>query len=225
MPVYERINLLFMPHLKSGKYWVFDLDGTLVDSFQHYFNTLEIIFADHGKKFTPDLQMPALTELLIHFFKNHLGAANVDSALEKLQLLSNDSAKTIQPFTGVFDILASLKQNGSKIAVWTNRDYVSAELILKHSGLHLELDAFVSGTCTARRKPHSDGLLRVIEQFKCEPHEITMVGDHEHDVIAAKSIGARSVRASWHSYWKMDPCEHADHQFHSLDHFHQWVKK
>src|SRR4051794_2657939 len=106
------------------KHWVFDLDGTLVDSFSHYFQLLEEIFARFGARFGGDLRLPALTELLPEFFEKHLGAGAVAPAIALLQEQSNEDARRIQPFGGIVPLLDHLRSEGARIAVWTNRDRV-----------------------------------------------------------------------------------------------------
>jgi HAD superfamily hydrolase (TIGR01662 family) len=205
------------------KVWVFDLDGTLVDSFSHYFVLLDEIFREHGARFSSELCQPALTQPLPEFFEQHLGKEAVGPAMSVLQEKSNADAERIRPFEGLPAALRHLAEQGARIAVWTNRDRVSAELILEHSGLKPYAQAFVSGSCVNQRKPHPEGLLRIIDTFGCKPSDVTMVGDHEHDVTAAKSAGARAVRASWHSHWVVDPCTVADAQFHHVSDFSEWV--
>ena len=156
------------------KHWAFDLDGTLVDSFGHYFDALRGIFSDHGAEFAPDQRLPALTESVIPFLTRHLGPARVDTALQKLQAVSNADAEKIRPFDGVVDLISHLRGNGSQIAVWTNRDLESTRLILKHSGLDPLVDLCVSGSCVENRKPDPEGLTRITRQFGCRAER----GDH-----------------------------------------------
>jgi HAD superfamily hydrolase (TIGR01509 family) len=205
------------------KHWVFDLDGTLVDSFELYFQTLSVIFKEHGTAFTPELRKAALTEPLEAFFAQHLGNAAVPAAFQLLQHRSNEDAKSIRPFGGFETILQQLLDRGARVAVWTNRDLVSASLILEHSGLARLTEACISGTCVQNRKPHPEGLERLIARFGCAPSEVTMVGDHEYDVSAARKIGVRAVRASWHSYWSEAPCSWADAQFGRVEDFGVWA--
>ena len=207
------------------KHWVFDLDGTLVDSFSHYFKALEEIFNHHGAKFTDDLRLPALTYELTVFFEEHLGKENVKRAFSNLQIKSNEHAKHIRTFSGMENVVKKLVDQGSQVGIWTNRDLVSAELILQSSGLKKYTQTCISGTCVNRRKPDPEGLLRIISLFDCKPEEVTMVGDHVHDVTAAKAVGARAVRASWHSYWPIEKCAHSDVQFHEISDFEAWVKR
>jgi phosphoglycolate phosphatase-like HAD superfamily hydrolase len=67
------------------RHWVFDLDGTLVDSFSHYFDAMGEVFAAHGASFGPELRQIALTDPLQKIFERHLGRAAVPSAFELLQ--------------------------------------------------------------------------------------------------------------------------------------------
>jgi len=205
------------------RYWVFDLDGTLVDSFGHFFDSLKEIFSENGKVFSDELRLASLTESLPAFFEKHLGTEAARPALEKLQRQSNLDAAKIQPFAGTMPFIRALKESGSKIAVWTSRENESAKLILEQTGLSELAEIYVTGTCTVQRKPHLEGLLKIREHFKCELDEITMVGDHEHDMMAAKNAGARAVRASWHSYWPVEKCTHADYQFYHVSDFQQWA--
>lgn len=205
------------------KYWVFDLDGTLVDSFGHYFNALSEVFQAHGARFTPELHFPALTHPLTEFFGEYFGKDAVQPALRMLQEKSNADARVIRPFSGITNAVESLAGQGARIGVWTNRDWTSARLILDHSGLGRYAEICVSGTCVTQRKPHPEGLLRIIDHFGCETSSVTVVGDHDHDVLAAKEVGARAVRASWHSYWEIERCMHADSQFFDSHEFANWA--
>jgi HAD superfamily hydrolase (TIGR01549 family) len=204
--------------------WVFDLDGTLVDSFPPFFAVMTEIFEANGMTFKPALEYAALTEPLALFFSRQLGKRAVAEAMATLQTKSNESALTTQAFEGVSDMLRRLSESGARIAILTNRDLESAQLILKHSGLGQYTEYCVSGSCVIQRKPHPEGLLRIKDYFAGEIGSVTMVGDHEHDVLVGKKAGARAVRANWHTYWPAEKCPHADHQFHSVREFDDWVQ-
>jgi phosphoglycolate phosphatase-like HAD superfamily hydrolase len=143
----------------APKTWIFDLDGTLVDSFSHYFVTLSAIFEKHGRRFTEELKIPALTLPLSELFEQHLGKNAVQPSFATLHSDSLRDAKLIRPFDGII----------------------------------------------------------------CRPDSVVVVGDHEHDMLGAKSVGALAVRASWHSYWQADPCTEADFQFRSVPEFRNWI--
>lgn len=203
--------------------WVFDLDGTLVDSFETYFATLGEIFHARGMLFNDSLHLAALTQPLPLFLQRHLGRPAVESAMTELQERSNEDARRIRPFPGILEMIQVLSQSGARVAVWTNRDLVSADLILRHSGLSPYVEICISGTCVTDRKPHPEGLLRIMKELGSLPPSVTMVGDHEHDVLGAKSANTRAVRASWHAYWPVEKCSEAHHQFHDVAEFSRWI--
>jgi len=206
--------------------FVFDLDGTLVDSFGHYFASLERVFDEFGEAlgvaFTEKLHYPSLTEPLPKFLRDNLGIARADGAMQRLREFSVDDAKTIMPFPGVVPLLDTLKARGKKLAIWTNRDFPSASLIVQHSGLKPYFDAFISGSCVKDKKPNPEGMGKILAQLGVASEGVVMVGDHEHDVWAAKGASVKAVRASWHTYWEINRCEEADHQFYRVDDFTSW---
>ena len=220
----KAVPFLIGPRCKGCmKYWVFDLDGTLVDSFCHYFESLKAIFKDHDLDFKDQLHLDALTQTPATFFGQHLGQAAVPAAMERLQNQSNQDAARIRIFEGLLEMIEKLAEQGARFGVWTNRDLTSAQLILKQTGLDRYVEICVSGSCVYRRKPETEGLLRIIDYFKCDPGSVIVVGDHEHDVSAARAVGATAIRASWHSYWEMEKCVRAHHQFYDVKDFAAWI--
>jgi HAD superfamily hydrolase (TIGR01509 family) len=205
------------------KHWVFDLDGTLVDSLSHYFAILQDIFAEHGLTLSHENLRSSISQPIPGFLTTHLGAQNLPAALAVLQKRSEEDAARIQPFDGVLEILTHLQSKGSRLAMWTNRDFESAQLILKSSGLAPFFEVCVSGSCGFGHKPNPDGFGRIEDLFLCEKDTVILVGDHETDMLAAKALGIKAIRASWHSYWKSDSCAHADHQFYKVNDFRTWV--
>ena len=204
-------------------HWIFDLDGTLVDSFAHYFETMGAIFGRYERRFTPELHWASLTEPVREFLARNLGDHAVPGALGELHERSNEDARWIRPFPGVVDILQTLSDRNARIGVWTSRDRISAQLILDHSGLGKYVECLVTGSCVVERKPHPEGLVKVAGFFECDPAEVTMVGDHEHDMMAARGVDAHALRASWHAYWPIERCAHADRQFFTTSELAAWL--
>ncbi|MEW6057046.1 MAG: HAD-IA family hydrolase, partial [Bdellovibrionota bacterium] len=192
-------------------------------SFAHYFSTLRDLFRKRGLQFTQELYYPALTQPLIEFFERHFGKDVVGEVLSELQMRSNEDALSVQPYREIFTTLQHLFENNKRVAVWTNRDLISAKLILNQTGLSRLIEHCISGTCLPR-KPNPEALRQIARRFGVETQALTMVGDHEHDVEAAKSVGAMAVRASWHSYWEIGKCQKADLQFYKASDFYSWVQ-
>lgn len=206
------------------RYWAFDLDGTLVDSFSFYFRALQEYFSRQGKTFSDDLRHDSITIPVGTFLSTHLGPEESKNAFQYLTMRSKDDAHQIQIFEGLETVIEGLHQGGARIAIWTNRDKVSAQQLLTASGLIRYIETVVSGTCLTHHKPHPEGIYKIAAGFGVSPSEICMVGDHEMDMHGAKAAGAKAVRASWHRHWKTNPCTVADHQFYDVPSFGKWVE-
>lgn len=209
------------------QHWVFDLDGTLVDSFPHYYSALERIFGERGKIFpnTKTARLEAISNMPSQIFRKYLGEAEVAAALLELGQRSEEDASRILPFEGTVDLLADLQEQGKKISVWTSRDLRSARLVLEHSGLGRYASMLVSGNCVQRHKPDPQGLEILANHHKQDLSDFVMIGDHEMDMQAGRKAGAHTIRASWHGHWDVPTCEIAHKQFYSLAELHEWSFK
>ena len=207
------------------KHWVFDLDGTLVDSFTPYFNVLTEVCRAHGKDFVASDRQVALHAPTEVFLTERIGAENVATGMKVLRQRNIQDATTIQVFPHLKESLEHLRRQGKTISVLTNRDRESAEELLKQTGLQTFISILVGGTCVSRPKPEVEGLLKIAEFHRAQKSELVMIGDHDMDVEVGKKGGAHSIRASWHGHWEISPCKDADQQFFSSSQFYDWVKK
>lgn len=206
------------------KLWIFDLDGTLTDSFPVFFRAMTEIFSDHGVTIREEQLHAALGSTMPEFFARHLGAGRAPAALEKLRRLSVDGASDVRPFPGITECLETLRSRGREIAVWTARDRESTEQILRGSGLGSFAKEVVTGNCVSKAKPDPEGARLVLGRLRRGAEEAVMVGDHLHDVNAAKAAGVLGVRAGWNPYWPREHCPVADRQFFTVPEFAEWIQ-
>lgn len=204
--------------------FVFDLDGTLVDSFQQYFGVLSQIFAQSGLPFTLAHQHECVTCSPKDFLHKYIGetqsAAQMDFVFEKAKL----EVDQVFVFEGIRETLEDIRAKNRPMAIWTGRDFATAMLILESKDLKKYFGSFVSGTCVKQNKPNSEGLGRILKEWSSPSDEVIMVGDHEHDMIGATDMKTFAVRAAWHGHWEFQKCHRADWQFDKVSSFHTWVQ-
>lgn len=180
------------------KHWVFDLDGTLVDSSVAYEKAIEIIFAHFGLTCSADdLHKAHLYFNPFEFFALYLNQNQTKTAITMLLQLNLDHAEHITAFPGISELVENLYHKKVRISVWTGRDLNSAEKILKHTGLSQYIDHCVSRTCVVNTKPKPDGLLKILKDSASHHHDTVMVGDHQYDVLGAKAASVKAVSVSW----------------------------
>ena len=176
--------------------YLFDLDGTLVDSVPDIDQALNHALA------TADL--PPVVESLTRHWIGHGSRTLIQQALQHHQQSADTTAidQLIGPFLShykaniavhskiypqVRETLSTLQQAGSKLAVVTNKLTELSEPLLKDIGLYDFFDLIVCGDTTAQPKPAADPIVLCLEHFDLTPPQVLMVGDSETDVLAAKA--------------------------------------
>jgi HAD superfamily hydrolase (TIGR01549 family) len=204
------------------KYWIFDLDGTLVDSFQPYFEAVEKLM---NKTLTLEERKVGVSLHASEFFKLHLNEEKAKEALMQLKQQNIQDLGNLPKFAAIEELFIYLKEKDCHISIFTSRDLTSATHTLKKNGLDKFIDHLVSGDCVSEKKPNPEGLHKLLGLYNCKLEDMVMIGDHDCDVEAGANAGVFSVRASWHPHWPHDPCTVASQQFHSVETFLSWIKQ
>ncbi len=204
------------------KYWIFDLDGTLVDSFAGYFSTVEKIL---NKTMSTEERKVCVSLHPTDLFAMHLPPEKSKEALMELRRMDPAAVANVAKFSAIDNLFQHLKTKGCHISIFTSRDLTSAKLTVKGTGLDQYVDHLISGDCVSEKKPNPEGLHQLQKLYNCKYEDMVMIGDHDCDMQAGTQVGAYSVRASWHTHWEHENCELAHQQFHSDDQFLSWVKE
>jgi pyrophosphatase PpaX len=179
---------------------IFDLDGTLIDSTPLYRSYLETILADHGVELNQNEFLQAVGMTASQYLKLKIPPDAINEALAYIHKQSFLDIPNIKLFDGIDRLITNLHQDKTMLAVLTNRDRQSTVKILKCLSIEDKFDLVVSADCVPNPKPHPDGLLHIAKTWKQCPSRLIMVGDHDVDMLAAKSAGSRSIRANWNGH-------------------------
>ena len=184
---------------------LFDLDGTLVDTYPGLLAALRDALAQHG------LHTPASGAL--RACVSHGAQAMVASALPDADEHLRDSVKThflacyaADPardcalFDGIEEVLTHLSQSNRRFGVVTNKAQRFTDPLLRSLSLDERACVIVSGDTAQRAKPHPDPLLLAMQWAQATPQTTLYIGDDERDVIAARAAGVDvvAVRYGYH---------------------------
>lgn len=179
------------------KHWIFDFDGTLVNSDGIFYKALsyalEPFSVDVGNNFMEQIRHKHPHRI----FEDHLSEAQAEVALQRMREIGQHLSENIEVFEGIPDLLSLLKDKAVSVSVWTGRDGASTHRILNRLGLTDYFQLIVSGTCVEVNKPGHDGLIKVQNHHQADFSEMIMVGDHHHDIEPANTLGVTSVHAEW----------------------------
>ena len=175
---------------------VFDLDGTLVDS------KLDLALAVNATR--ADLQLPPLPHEIVFSYvgngaptliRRALGEGFSEEQLQRslefflgyyrLHMLDNT-----KPYTGVPQALDRMLAAGLRLAVLTNKPVRFSRDLLRGLRLGDHFRAVYGGNSFETKKPHPEGLQKVMAELSAGPEQTLVVGDSSVDVRAARNAGA-----------------------------------
>ena len=188
-----------VPHFEG---YLFDLDGTLVDTAPDLGLALNDALNHKGFPLLPDELVrdyvgrgarAMLKEATARILSNL-----ADEEFEETLSLFLDSYKknlviNSTPYDGVSETLKILLNSGALLAVVTNKLTEFTLPILKKLDLLQYFQTVICGDTASEPKPSAAPLLMALKDHKIEKNKILMVGDSETDILAAKNAGIRSA--------------------------------
>jgi len=176
--------------------FVFDLDGTLIDSIADLVLAVNRLVAEFGGR---PLHHDAVAKMVGE------GANLLMSRAFDASGITGDPAQALprfleiydailpgatRPYPGVPEMLQSLAP-AAPMAVLTNKPTGSAEKILALLGLDHFFSRIVGGDGPLGRKPGPDGLLGLAAEAGADPRSTWLVGDSTVDLLTAHAASTR----------------------------------
>lgn len=188
--------------LNGARLFVFDLDGTLVDTFEDI--TEAVNYSLRGLGF-PGLSVDKVRQYVgngvLQLMQNILdlfpegghfkgGKPPVEKAvgLWKEYYLAHPADRS-RLYPGVRDLLNFLKKKGIKRAVLSNKAHEVAVEVLKALEISALFDYIMGEGGGTSRKPSPEGILFLMEKFGASARETWLVGDGEADIRAGLNAG------------------------------------
>lgn len=178
--------------LPTTKAILFDLDGTLLDSFASHLRAYQAAFAKLGLRLTEE-------EFHRHYHPDwnlFYQAAGVPA--ERWGLLSTYWREEIAvtapppPFPGVIETLATLRRRAS-LAVVTSGSRQRVDADLEGAGLAGHFAVIITGGDVRTPKPAPEGVFLALRALAVAPDEAVYVGDTPVDEAMAAHAGVRFV--------------------------------
>ena len=168
--------------------YIFDCDGVLFDSLEANIEFYNALLRAFGK--------PLMTPEQIQYIHMATAEESVDYLFmddprreEAQQLRLNTDYHTFIPFMklapGAREVLQTLKTQGKKLAICTNRS-TSMEAILEQFDLKSLFDCVVTALDVVNPKPDPEGLFLVLERLHLTHSECLYIGDSTIDEEASR---------------------------------------
>ena len=171
---------------------LFDLDGTLVDSYTALAEAVNHARRTHGlhdlsATRIKDFVGEGIDRLLERAFERDSVPRTVRDAFEsRYDEVCCGESKVLADVEATLEQLSVL---GVAMAVCTNKPTVFSKKILDFLELSRHFRAIVGPDLAGARKPDARHLLVTLESVACAPAEALFVGDMPIDVLAARNSG------------------------------------
>lgn len=175
--------------------FIWDLDGTLLDSYEIIVDSLYQIYNEQNihieKKY---ILQEIINDSVATFIKNMENAFGIpfDVLKDRYSKISSEKLRDIRPMEHAIELLEYLKKKNIKSYILTHRG-VTTETVLTKTGLK---DYFAEVVCSLNgfpRKPDPTGLNYLIDKYKLNKDNTYYVGDRSIDVECAFNAGIKSI--------------------------------
>ena len=175
--------------------FIWDMDGTLVDSYPAIVPAVQEACGEFGMLFEPE----EIHEKIIHtsvgsFIAKVSAERGIDHApvLARFNRLNDERTDRILAMPGAEETLSSLTRAGHSCFVYTHRG-ASCRAILEHTGLLPYFTEIVTALDGFPRKPSPEAILYLMQKYRLKPDHCFYVGDSSLDIDAAVTAGTASI--------------------------------
>lgn len=194
--------------------FIFDLDGTLLDTLTDLCNSVNYILRKHNfPEHTNDEIRSYLgfgMETLISLsLPKHKDEPKFNEVLQDFKdYYLEHSLDSTAPYPGIFELLTYLKEHNYKYAIVSNK----GDFAVKHLNEYFfkdYIDVAIGEKAGIRKKPHPDTVFEAIKELGSSVECSYYVGDSEVDIETARNAGMKCIAVSWgfRTYHQLVECK------------------
>jgi HAD superfamily hydrolase (TIGR01509 family) len=182
---------------------IFDIDGTIVDSFRTYRKVFNEGIAAYGMEPVSESLLDGclrrgmgLRAILERIFPDGTEEAVYDACRDRIKYLYRRiEGEEVRSYPGIDELFTGLRDRGIRIGIATGRMSTPEDEWerFRRLGLNHFLGTIVTSHEIARRKPAPDVIIECARRLGLPTSACIAVGDTGNDIIAAKSAGAIAV--------------------------------
>jgi phosphoglycolate phosphatase len=173
---------------------IFDLDGTLADSFPWFLRTINDVADRFGFRRVADGDVERLRHASTREILSHLQVPlwKLPAIARHARRLKAEAAAEISLFAGVEAMLRTLAESGVQLALVTSDSEANARVKLGEAAA-----LFSHFDCAASLFGKPAKFRRVIRRAGVDPAQAIAIGDEVRDIEAARAVGIACGAVCW----------------------------
>lgn len=173
--------------------FIWDMDGTLVDSYPAIVPAAQEACAEFGLVLSADYIHEQVIRSSVGAFIEQIAGERDPTAIKaRFNQLNDSRIEAIRAMPNAEETLSALTKAGHSCFVYTHRG-ASCRAILRQTGLEPYFTEIVTALDGFARKPAPDAILYLIEKYALAPSRCFYVGDRSLDIEAANNAGIGSI--------------------------------
>lgn len=182
--------------------YIFDLDGTLLDTLGDLHASCNYALRTHGmpertidevRRFVGNGVKKLMERAIPNGMDNPLFEETYQSFRQHYLLHNLDTTK---PYPGIMEMLQKMKGQGKNVAVVSNKFYKATQELCRHFFGDL-VQVAIGERDGIRRKPAPDTVLEALRQLDVPKESAVYVGDSDVDIQTARNCGIPCISVLW----------------------------
>ena len=183
--------------------YIFDLDGTLLDTLHDLASSVNYALQTHGM---PTHSVDAIRGFVGNGVRLLMERAVPDGAQNPQfeatfatfrQHYMQHSLDTTCPYPGIAEMLHQLKQRGCRLAVVSNKMMAATQNLVRHFFPEIEVAIGEHEAEGIRKKPAPDTVFQALRQLGVGKEQAVYVGDSDVDLQTARNSGLPCISVLW----------------------------
>ena len=175
--------------------FIWDLDGTLLDSYEAILSGIEETFGQFSipydkEKVREFILKYSVQDLLVQVAEERKLDVEVLNQVRAQSLAEKNAQVVLMP--GARDVLAWTDQVGIQQFVYTHKGD-NAFAILRDLGLESYFTEILTSQSGFARKPNSEAATYLLDKYQLDPEKTYYIGDRTLDVEFAQNSGIQSL--------------------------------
>ena len=185
------------------KTFIFDLDGTLLDTLQDLADSVNHALRQYGM---PEHSLDDIRRFVGNGVRLLMERAVPEGAQHPLfeeafasfrQYYMQHSLDTTRPYDGIVETIRELKLRGCRLAVVSNKMMAATQELVAHFFPDVEVAIGEHEAAGIRKKPAPDTVDEALRQLGVTREGAVYVGDSDVDLLTARNSGMPCISVLW----------------------------